>query len=186
MVIVARSDALLILVGASGSGKSYWAHTFFSATQVVSSDHCRALVSDREEEQGANREAFAVYYTIIRQRLRLGRLTVADSTALDSFARERLRRLAAEADRPAHAVLFLAPVEQLIRHNLARSRRVPESVLLRHAERIRQIAAPGVLEGEGYAAVHRLHFPYDLREPPTLLAPPPAPPPPPEERADPS
>lgn len=158
-------DSLIVLVGASGSGKSYWAHTWFRATQVVSSDHCRALVSDEEAEQGVNREAFAVFYTIIRQRLSLGRLTVADSTSLEAFARGRLRRIAAEHGRPAHAVLFLAPVEQLIRHDAGRSRRVPAEVLLRHAGQARALHELGTLHAEGYAGVHVLEYPYPRLEP---------------------
>jgi protein phosphatase len=155
-----EQDSLVVLVGASASGKSYWAHTHFRATQVVSSDRCRALVSDDEAEQGVNRQAFAVFYTLIRQRLSLGRLTVADSTSLEPFARERLRDVAAEQRRPAHAVLFLAAPEQLLRHNRERSRRVPEPVLLRHAEQTRALAESGALETEGFASVHRLEYPY--------------------------
>ena len=38
--------SLVLLVGASGSGKSTFAHTHFLETEVVSSDFCRGLVSD--------------------------------------------------------------------------------------------------------------------------------------------
>ena len=49
MAIHHRPDALVVVVGATASGKSYWAHGHFLDTQVVSSDRCRALVSDDEE-----------------------------------------------------------------------------------------------------------------------------------------
>jgi protein phosphatase len=38
--------AFVVLVGPSGSGKSTFARTHFKPTEVVSSDQCRALVSD--------------------------------------------------------------------------------------------------------------------------------------------
>lgn len=38
--------ALVALVGASGSGKSTFARAHFKPTEVISSDYCRALVSD--------------------------------------------------------------------------------------------------------------------------------------------
>ena len=170
-------DSLVVLVGASGSGKSYWAHTHFRPTQVVSSDHCRALVSDDDADQGVNRQAFAVFYPLVRQRLSLGRLTVADSTSLEAFARERLRRLASEHGRDAHAVLFLADAEQLLRHNRLRERRVPEPVLHRHAEQVRALADGNVLEEEGFTSVHRLEWPYVTGGSVRILPPSPAPPP---------
>jgi len=80
--IILPPRALVVLVGGSGAGKSWWARRHFLETEVVSSDRCRALVSDDEADQRVNREAFAVFYSIVRQRLSLGRLTVADSTAL--------------------------------------------------------------------------------------------------------
>ena len=41
---------LIVLVGASGSGKSTFAHRPFASTEVVSSDQCRALVADDETD----------------------------------------------------------------------------------------------------------------------------------------
>jgi protein phosphatase len=40
--------SLVVLVGASGSGKSTFAREHFSRTEVISSDFCRGLVSDDE------------------------------------------------------------------------------------------------------------------------------------------
>jgi predicted kinase len=164
-------DSLVVLVGASGSGKSWWAHGFFRDTQVVSSDRCRALVSDDEENQGVNREAFAVFYAIIRQRLALGRLTVADSTGLQEFARRRLLHLARGSGRPAHLVVFEAPLEVLLRQNAGRSRRVPEEVLTRHAEQLRALLEGGALEAEGFDAVHRLAHPFGREAAPVIVRP---------------
>ncbi len=150
------ANALVMLVGASGSGKSWWARRCFRETQVVSSDRCRALVSDDEADQTVNREAFAVFYEILQQRLSLGRLTVADSTALSGFIRERMRGIAERHGAPIHVVAIHTPLETLRENNLARSRRVPEHILELHDRRFQQLIEERVLEAEGYAAVHHV------------------------------
>lgn len=152
------ANALVMLVGASGSGKSWWARRCFRETQVVSSDRCRALVSDEEENQTVNREAFAVFYEILQQRLSLGRLTVADSTGLSDFVRERMRQIAERQGAPMHVVAIHTPLETLRENNLARSRRVPDHILELHARRFQQLIEERVLETEGYAAVHHVPF----------------------------
>src|SRR5437899_10977692 len=50
--------ALVVLIGATGSGKSTFAAREFLATEIISSDRCRALVSDDETDQTATSEAF--------------------------------------------------------------------------------------------------------------------------------
>jgi protein phosphatase len=158
--ILLEPDSLVVLVGASGSGKSYWAHTHFRDTQVVSSDRCRALVSDDEENQGVHREAFAVFYTLLRQRAALGRLSVADSTGLHEHSRRRMVSIARESGRPVHAVAFVAPPELLLRHNRLRTRRVPDAVLLHHDRMLRLLLESGALNQEGFDSVRILVHPY--------------------------
>lgn len=159
-LVTIPGNALVLLIGASGSGKSSWARRWFLPTQVVSSDRCRALVCDDEANQTVNVQAFAVFYEIICRRLELGRLTIADSTALTAFPRHRLRELAARIAVPAVAVVICTPLDTLLRNNLARRRRVPEDVLARHAAQLRELVLSGVLEQEGYHAVHYLRFPH--------------------------
>ena len=45
--------SVILLIGASGSGKSTFARKHFKPTEIVSSDVCRALVSDDENSQAA-------------------------------------------------------------------------------------------------------------------------------------
>ena len=47
--------SLVVLVGASGSGKSTFAGRHFKPTEVISSDFCRGLVADDENDQSASR-----------------------------------------------------------------------------------------------------------------------------------
>jgi protein phosphatase len=64
--------ALVVLVGPSGAGKSTFARTHFKPTEVLSSDFCRGLVSDGENNQSATNEAFDVFHYITRKRLFVG------------------------------------------------------------------------------------------------------------------
>ena len=43
--------SLVVLIGPSGSGKSTFARRHFRATEVLSSDACRGMVSDNENDQ---------------------------------------------------------------------------------------------------------------------------------------
>ena len=54
--------SLVVLVGVSGSGKSTFAGEHFAPTEVISSDFCRGLVADDENDQSATRDAFDVLY----------------------------------------------------------------------------------------------------------------------------
>ena len=78
---------LLVLCGPAGSGKSTFAAQRFIHTNIVSSDDCRAMICDDEANQQVNRDTFDLFHYIIQKRMYLGRFTVADSTALQSFAR---------------------------------------------------------------------------------------------------
>ena len=51
--------SLVVLIGPSGSGKSTFARKHFLPTEVLSSDACRGMVSDDENNQAVTNEAFA-------------------------------------------------------------------------------------------------------------------------------
>ncbi len=72
--------SLVVLIGPSGSGKSSFARRLFKPTEVLSSDYCRGLVSDDENDQTATGDAFDVLHYIARKRLAAGKLTVVDAT----------------------------------------------------------------------------------------------------------
>ena len=130
---------LIILVGASGSGKSTWAKKHFLASQIVSSDTCREMVVDDAASQGANEDAFALFHQWIALRLKNRRLTVADSTALKPSARDRLIELAQTARVPLHIVAFDVPLDEAIRRDAQRTERsVGEKVVTRHRATLEQ------------------------------------------------
>jgi protein phosphatase len=88
--------ALVVLIGPSGSGKSTFSKAHFKPTEVISSDFCRGLVSDDENNQAATNDAFEVLHFIAAKRLRAGKLTVIDATNVQPEARKSLIGLARE------------------------------------------------------------------------------------------
>jgi protein phosphatase len=82
--------SLVLLVGASGSGKSTFARKHFLETEIVSSDTCRGIVSDDENSQEATGDAFELLNKILELRLKQRRLTVVDATNVRPEDRKRL------------------------------------------------------------------------------------------------
>ncbi|MFV2120200.1 polynucleotide kinase-phosphatase, partial [Streptomyces sp. Act-28] len=148
--------SLVVLVGATGSGKSTFARRHFKPTEVVSSDFCRGLVSDDENDQGASRDAFDVLHYIAGKRLAAGRLTVVDATNVQPEARRRLVRLAREHDVLPIAIVHDVPEEVCAARNAARPDRagVPRHVIRRHRGELRRSLRG--LEREGFRKVHVL------------------------------
>ena len=64
--------SLVVLIGPSGSGKSTFARRHFKATEILSSDACRAMVSDEENDQTVTNQAFELLRFIAGKRLALG------------------------------------------------------------------------------------------------------------------
>src|SRR6476659_9484708 len=94
MKITIPKLSLVVLIGPSGSGKSTLARKHFLPTEILSSDACRAMVSDEENNQAATNDAFAVLHFIAAKRLALGRLTVVDATNVQPESRKPLVELA--------------------------------------------------------------------------------------------
>lgn len=86
--------SLVVLIGPSGSGKSTFARQHFLPSEVLSSDYCRGLVSDDENDQAATTDAFDVLHYVAAKRLARGRLTVVDATNVQPEARAPLVALA--------------------------------------------------------------------------------------------
>ena len=116
--------ALVVLIGASGSGKSTFARTpFLAEYEVVSSDQCRGLVSDDENDQSATKDAFEVLEFIVGKRLAAGRLTVIDATNVQREARRQVVELAKAHDVLPVAIVFDLPESVCVARNQARSDR---------------------------------------------------------------
>ena len=159
---------LVVLVGATGAGKSAWASAWFDRDAVVSSDRLRAVVGLGERDQRASRDAFELLDLIVAKRLRRGLTTVVDTTGLEPKRRAAWRELAAGAGVPAYAVTFDAAEKVVRERNRARGAPVPAKVV---ASQLREAAGVfPALPGEGWAGVHAA-APVELVPPPFLGAP---------------
>ncbi len=138
---------LLILCGSAGSGKSTFAVQRFPATTIVSSDHCRAMICDDENNQQVNRDAFELFHFIIQKRLYLGRFTVADSTALQPDARRKLRDISRRFGYFGCLLIFDIPPEICLERNKRRHRLVEEQVIPYHTGLLQRTILDAPLEG---------------------------------------
>jgi F420-dependent oxidoreductase-like protein len=144
---------LVVLVGATGAGKSQWAADWFHADQIVSSDRLRAAVGTGERDQRASRDAFEVLDLIVAKRLRRRLTTVVDSTGLEAGRREAWRSLAERHGVPAYAVIFDPPDKVVRERNRARRSPVPSKVVTAQLRETADVAEKIV--AEGFAGVHR-------------------------------
>jgi protein phosphatase len=101
--------SLVVLIGVTGSGKSTFAGRHFRPTEVISSDFCRGLVSDDQNDQSATADAFDVLHFIAGKRLAAGRLTVIDATSVQAAARKPLIELARQHHVLAVAIVLEVP-----------------------------------------------------------------------------
>ncbi len=156
-IITIPRRTLLVLCGPAGSGKSTFAAQRFIETAIVSSDRCRAMICDDENNQKVNRETFEVFHMIIQKRLFLGRFTVADSTALQPEARRKLRVLARHYGYFGCLLIFNIPPEVCLERNKSRHRSVEERVIPYHTDLLQRaiLDAPQ----EGWEAIHILDEP---------------------------
>ncbi|GGO70818.1 polynucleotide kinase-phosphatase [Nonomuraea cavernae] len=147
--------SLVVLVGVSGSGKSTFAARHFRPTQVISSDFCRGLVSDDENDQSATPAAFELLHHIVGTRLSRGLLTVVDATNVQYAARKALIDLARRHDVLADAIVLDVPEEVAIRRNAARPERdFGAGVVIRQRKDLRR--SLGKISRDGFRKVHVL------------------------------
>jgi protein phosphatase len=153
--------SLVVLVGVSGSGKSTFAARHFAPTQVLSSDACRGLVADDENDQGATPDAFDVLHYIAGKRLAAGRLTVVDATNVQVEARRSLVNLAKEHDVLPVAIVLDLPEGVCRDRNAARPDRDFGAAVIRRQRAQLQRSLRGLAK-EGFRKVHVLRSPEDV------------------------
>ena len=154
--------SLVLLVGVTGSGKSTFARAHFKPTEVISSDFCRGLVADDENDQSATPAAFEVLRFIVGQRLKAGRLTVVDATNVQPEARRDLVLLAREYDVLPVAIVLDLPERLCAERNAQRpDRDFGPHVIRRQRQQLRRHR--NSLSREGFRTVHVLHTPDEVQ-----------------------
>ncbi|TFF05152.1 polynucleotide kinase-phosphatase [Cellulosimicrobium funkei] len=149
------ASSLVVLVGVSGSGKSTFAREHFGPYETVSSDVCRGLVSNDENDQAATRAAFEVLETIVSKRLEANLLTVVDATNVQREARGSLVALARAHDVLPVAIVLDVPEKVAVERNAARpDRGFGAHVVKRQRAALRSSLKS--LQREGFRTVHVL------------------------------
>jgi len=147
--------AVVALIGVSGSGKSTFAKQYFKQTEILSSDHFRALISDDENNQQVTSQAFDALYYIANKRLELGLLTVIDATNVQKEARASVLRLAKEQNCHAVAIVLDVPEKLCRERNEKRpDRNFGGHVITRQGEQLRRSIR--MLKKEGFRYVYVL------------------------------
>lgn len=153
--------SLVVLIGASSSGKSTFARRHFKPTEIVSSDACRAMVSDDENSMAATADAFELARFITAKRLKCGLLTVIDATNVQEGARKDWVRLAREHHVLPVAIVINMP-EKLCqeRHSSRSDRNFGSHVIPQQISQLKR----GVkrLKLEGFRHIFELRRPEDL------------------------
>lgn len=147
---------LVVLVGCTGAGKSTFARTHFPPTSVISSDFCRGLVSDDENDQAATPEAFALLHHIVGVRLRRGLRTVVDATNVQPGARKELVALARAHDVLPVAIVLDVPDSVCVERNSRRPDRAGLGAPVVHRQQRELRRGLRGLEREGFRRVHTL------------------------------
>ncbi len=140
--------ALVVLVGASGSGKSTWAAARYRDAEVVSADALRAVVGSGTADLDASEDSFRLLDQIVEGRTRRGLTVVIDTLGMDAARRATWAELAREFGLPLVAVLFDTPAPLCRARNASRERPIPAAVLSGQLRRIRDVRAE--LEREGW------------------------------------
>jgi protein phosphatase len=161
MNLVIPNLSLVVLIGPSGSGKTTFARKHFLPTEVLSSDACRGMVSDNENNHAVTNEAFALLHYIAGQRLALGRLTVIDATNVQPEARKPLVELARKYHCLPVAIVLNLPERLCQDRNLSREERNfgPHVVRQQHSQLRRSVRGLG---REGFRHVFVLESPEEV------------------------
>src|SRR5437763_7463323 len=153
--------SLVVLIGPSGSGKSTFARKHFLPTEVLSSDACRGMVSDEENNQAVTNDAFELLHFIAAKRLALGRLTVVDATNVQPESRKPLVQLARQYHCLPVAIVLNLPERLCQERNRLRAERDfgPHVVRQQHTQMRRSLRGLG---REGFRHMFVLESPEEV------------------------
>jgi predicted kinase len=169
--------ALIVLVGASGAGKSSWAAERYRAQEIVSSDDLRGVVGSGRHDLDASADAFLLLDQIVAARVRRGLTCVVDTLGLDAERRRGYLAVAKANGLPAVAVVFDVAAPLVRSRNADRDRPVPaptlRAQLARAATVLPEVLDEGwdrVVEVRETAAVHAVRSaPTSAEDAPTGL-----------------
>ncbi|NBD08924.1 polynucleotide kinase-phosphatase [Corallococcus silvisoli] len=147
--------SLVVLIGASGAGKTTFARRHFKPTEILSSDTYRGFVSDDENNQEATKDAFETLRFVAAKRLARGLLTVVDATNVQPESRKAFVELARDHHVLPVALVLDVPERTCIERNQQRPDRAASSRFVRNQASQLHRSLRG-LEREGFRHLHIL------------------------------
>lgn len=153
-VINVPANAVVILVGPAGAGKSTFAGRHFPRETVISPDELRKELAGEVWSQQKNPEVFERLHRVLEERSEAGLLTVVDATNTRGPERTELAWHAHRCHRPLLAIVFDLPPQTCLARNAGRPHPVPVAVIRKQLAELRHVETD--LETEGYGAFHIL------------------------------
>lgn len=155
MKITLPELSLVVLIGASGSGKSTFARKHFQPFEVLSSDTFRGLVSNDENDQSATPDAFDALYAVLEKRLKNGLLTVIDATNVRAEDRMKFLERARKYHLLPAAIVLNLPESVCFERNVGRPDRQFGAHVVRTQSRLLR-GSLRVLSKEGFRPTYVL------------------------------
>ena len=149
--------SLVVLLGASGAGKTTFAHRHFKKDEILSSDRFREMVSGRPDSNEATKDAFDALHFVAERRLERKLLTVIDATNTSRHAQDNMVEMARRHHVRLVPIVLQVPFETACEHNEKREDRHTPKRSIRHQhnelarsikqKKRRRIAMMQVLDG---------------------------------------
>jgi len=126
-----KKNALIILSGCPGSGKSTWGKKFAEENNViyVSTDSIRAEIGTGEGDQNVSAAAFTLAKQRVSEALKSGKSAMIDATSVNKKSRRDWINMGRGNGAFVIAVAFEVPREELIKRDSKRNRTVGPSVI---------------------------------------------------------
>ena len=184
-----KHNEVIILSGPSSSGKSYFCNTFFSPSQVLSSDQFRSMVSDsdftslqpsdavisftdNDEERftrlekatylGISSDAFDLLKIALTKRVKHNRLTVIDATSLQPEDIKAYADICHEQHVPCSIIFFNGSLEQMLSFDATREKpRGNSRIKHQYGQLVKLIKKTKQLIEFGVRNCHRLSDPQE-------------------------
>jgi len=155
MIMKIPELSLILLVGATSSGKTTFAKRYFKDSEIVSSDYCRKMLSDDENDMEITKSAFELLHYIVNERLKNYKLTVVDATNLNKEARYGLLEIAKKNNVLSVAIILDTDEKICLERNSVRvDRNIKSGIVKTHIRKVK--SAKKYLKKEGFKYIYQI------------------------------
>ncbi|MBL4774136.1 MAG: polynucleotide kinase-phosphatase, partial [Alcanivoracaceae bacterium] len=154
--IILPELSLIAMIGISSSGKSSFVKKHFLQYESVSSDQCRGIVSNDENNLKVTADAFEMLDYIVRKRLKRGLLTVLDATHVQPDSRKSILQAARDYHCLPIAIVLNPPMDVIEeRHENREDREFSKRVLANQQRQLKRTIR--FLKKEGFRYIYKLN-----------------------------